>query len=124
VGHREGDFDFRRHLSQIFPYVTSILIYLRIGNPETTLLIHTQVVQKLEEHIKVRAGFHPYDALGSNINANLEDHPTREFLALFFSRLFPALAQVKQSPYSNLERDSAIAYDKSLYFGCQVKSQS
>ena len=25
-GHREGDFDFRRHLSQIFPYVIRILI--------------------------------------------------------------------------------------------------
>jgi hypothetical protein len=24
VGHREGDFDFGRHLSQFFPYVTNV----------------------------------------------------------------------------------------------------
>jgi hypothetical protein len=51
VGHREDDFDFHPFLSHIFPYVTNILIYLiRIGDPETSLLIHAQVIQKLEEH--------------------------------------------------------------------------
>jgi hypothetical protein len=78
VGHREGDFDFRPHLSQIFPYVTCILICLWIGDPEAPLLIHAQVVQKLEEHIKVGEGFYPNNALGGNIDAN-------------FPRLFPGL---------------------------------
>ena len=45
VGHREGDFDFRSFLSYIFLYVTSILICLRRGDPEVSLLIHPQIVQ-------------------------------------------------------------------------------
>jgi hypothetical protein len=61
VGHREGDFDFCRYLSQIFPYVTSILICLWINDPEASLLIHAQVVQKLEEHIKIGTGFYPME---------------------------------------------------------------
>jgi hypothetical protein len=56
--------------SLIFPYVTNILLCLRIGDPEALLLIHAQVVQKEEEHIKIGAGFYPNDALGSNIDAN------------------------------------------------------
>jgi hypothetical protein len=35
------------------------------------LLIHAQVVQKLEVHIKIGASFYPNGALGGNINANL-----------------------------------------------------
>ena len=27
VGHREGDFDFRYHLSRFFPYVTNVLFH-------------------------------------------------------------------------------------------------
>jgi hypothetical protein len=75
VGHREGDFDFRSFLSQIFPYVTSILICIRISDQKASLLIHSQIVQQLEKHIKIGASFYPNDALGGNIDANLLDHP-------------------------------------------------
>jgi len=70
VGHRKGDFDFHRYLSQIFPYVTSILICLWIGDPEALLLIHEQVVQKLEKHIKIGASFYPNlrYVLGARLN--------------------------------------------------------
>jgi hypothetical protein len=92
VGHREAEFDFHPFLSQIFPYVTSTLICLLIGDPEASLLFHTQVVQQLEEHIKIWTGFYPNDALGGNIDADLLDHHARQILAFFFGRPFPTLS--------------------------------
>jgi hypothetical protein len=74
VGQRGDDFDFRPHLRHIFPFVRSILLCLRIGNPEATLLIHAQVAQKLEEHIKIGAGFYSNEVLSGNIDANFPDH--------------------------------------------------
>jgi hypothetical protein len=53
VRHREDDFDFHPLLPHIFLYVTSILVCLRIVEPEASLLIHAQVVQELEEHIEI-----------------------------------------------------------------------
>jgi len=40
VGHREGDFDFRAHLSQFFPYITSIHMCLWIYDPEALMFIN------------------------------------------------------------------------------------
>jgi hypothetical protein len=98
VGHREGDFDFHPFLSQIFPYVTSILICLLIDDPEASLLIHTQVVQQLKEHIKIGASFYPNDALGGNIDANLMDLHSCKILARGLETEFP----LTKSPQSRI----------------------
>ena len=73
VGHRDDDFDFHPFLSQFFPYVTNILFRLRISYREAPMLIHAQVDQMLEKHIKIGASFYPIDALGGNIDANFLD---------------------------------------------------
>lgn len=92
MGHRQGDFDFHPFLSQIFPYVTSILFRLRISDPEAPLLVHAQVVQQLKKYIKIGASFYPNDALGGNIDTNLLDHHARQILAFFLGRPFPTLS--------------------------------
>jgi hypothetical protein len=89
VGHREGDFDIGLHLSQIFPSVTSILIFFWTGEPEALLHIHTQVVQKLGKHIKIGASFYPNDAPGVNIDVKLLDHHACKILPRSLETVLP-----------------------------------
>jgi hypothetical protein len=57
VGYRGDDFDFHPLRSQIFPYVTIILLRLRIGDPVAPYLVDAQVIQDLEEHVKSERAF-------------------------------------------------------------------
>jgi hypothetical protein len=56
VGRLEQYFDARHPLPHNFLWITPILVRLRIGDPEAPQFIKTQMVQELEEHVKVRTG--------------------------------------------------------------------
>lgn len=76
VGHREDDFDFRPHLSQIFPYVTIILICLWIRDPEASSSVGAQSLHQAEKDLVVWIDLHPHDALCAHIVADFLEHRT------------------------------------------------
>ncbi len=77
VGHWGGNFDFHPFLSHTSSNVTHVLFYFTILNPEAPLFINSQVIQELEQHIEVGAGFDLNNLLGDYIEANSLDHHTR-----------------------------------------------
>ena len=65
-----GDFDFCRHLSQFFLYVTGILRRLQSFHLKPPVSILTHPIQDREVWFVIRAGFHPQDAFDNRIYSN------------------------------------------------------
>jgi hypothetical protein len=92
VGHWGGNFDFHPFPSHTFSIITNVLFFFMILNPEAPLLINSQVIQELEQHIKVGASPDPDNTLGDYIATNFLHPHTCQFFAFLFGCPFPTLA--------------------------------
>ena len=70
VGHRKGDFDFRRYLSRNFPCVYNIPFCSALSDQVALFSIMTQPIHQPEEDLVVRIDLDPYDALCTLIASN------------------------------------------------------
>ncbi|HEX7395622.1 MAG TPA: hypothetical protein VF313_11900 [Anaerolineaceae bacterium] len=92
MGHWGGNFDFHPFLSLTFSIITNVLFVFMILNPEAPLLINSQVIQELEQHIKVGAGPDPDNTLGDYIATNFLHHHLCQFFVFLFGCPFPTHA--------------------------------
>jgi hypothetical protein len=69
VGHREGDFDFCRNLSNIFSYVTDVHFCTMFLDPVAPSGIGLQSIHQPEENLVVWVDFNPDDAFCTLIAA-------------------------------------------------------
>jgi len=63
VGHREGDLDFRPHLSHLFPCANNIPIYTLVSDPVASSSDGAQSIHEPKENLVVRIDSNQYDLI-------------------------------------------------------------